>query len=397
MEPHFGHDFGNVRVHTDALAAESADAVDARAYTVGHDIVFGRNQYRPESKQGSALLAHELSHVVHARDDAHDPHPVLRRAAKSAKTWAGTYVADPYDAEREEGHNGIVVGYGAEIKITFKADPVVDASQIAFVQSARSVKDGTPFNKFGGNEQERKTAESRSIPAGKSEAGVHIDQSPRSRSPLYGTYPQSQKTTLSDTEPVPDQTKIGWHYTDSNGKLINEDAWMHDRPSLNTGDLYTPFEQTGEWSQRFETAALAISGVQAGTYYGSVQWGWSKSPSDGNPRLVDFTTRSSAQPSPAFLEAARLWNASRTSEGAPSIKLPVDGLQTASENTPLWDSPDGKKKIATLPKGTPLAQVSMREIPMLSRQFWLWARVVVTSGRHARKTGWVREADLLRP
>jgi outer membrane protein OmpA-like peptidoglycan-associated protein len=63
MEPRFGQDFSQVRVHTDAKAADSADAVNAHAYTVGSDIVFGPGQYstHPSSRH---LLAHELTHVV---------------------------------------------------------------------------------------------------------------------------------------------------------------------------------------------------------------------------------------------------------------------------------------------------------------------------------------------
>ncbi len=64
MEPRFGHDFSGVRVHTDARAAESARAVNALAYTVGRDVVFGTGQYVPETMAGKRLLAHELTHVV---------------------------------------------------------------------------------------------------------------------------------------------------------------------------------------------------------------------------------------------------------------------------------------------------------------------------------------------
>lgn len=64
MEPRFGHDFGNVRVHTDAKAAESARAVNVLAYTVGRDVVFGAGQYQPEASEGRRLLAHELTHVM---------------------------------------------------------------------------------------------------------------------------------------------------------------------------------------------------------------------------------------------------------------------------------------------------------------------------------------------
>jgi hypothetical protein len=64
MEPRLGCDFNQVRVHTDAKAAESAKAVNALAYTVGQDIVFGAAQFQPGRRAGRRLLAHELSHVA---------------------------------------------------------------------------------------------------------------------------------------------------------------------------------------------------------------------------------------------------------------------------------------------------------------------------------------------
>lgn len=64
LEPRFGHDFGKVRVHTDAQAAESARAVNALAYTVGQSIVFGAGQFRPASSEGQHLIAHELAHTI---------------------------------------------------------------------------------------------------------------------------------------------------------------------------------------------------------------------------------------------------------------------------------------------------------------------------------------------
>jgi outer membrane protein OmpA-like peptidoglycan-associated protein len=57
-------DFGSVRAHTDGMAAESAKAVGARAYTVGNSIVFGTKEYAPASHDGQRLIAHELAHVV---------------------------------------------------------------------------------------------------------------------------------------------------------------------------------------------------------------------------------------------------------------------------------------------------------------------------------------------
>jgi uncharacterized protein DUF4157 len=64
METRFGHDFGQVRVHTDAEAAGSARAIRAQAYTFGSHIVMGAGRYQPGTPAGSRLLAHELTHVV---------------------------------------------------------------------------------------------------------------------------------------------------------------------------------------------------------------------------------------------------------------------------------------------------------------------------------------------
>jgi Domain of unknown function (DUF4157) len=64
MESRFGHDFSQVRVHTNGKAAESAQVVNSLAYTVGKDVVFRAGQYTPKTTRGQRLLAHELTHVV---------------------------------------------------------------------------------------------------------------------------------------------------------------------------------------------------------------------------------------------------------------------------------------------------------------------------------------------
>jgi len=64
FEPRFGRGFSDVCVHVGAEAAASARAVNALAYTVGHDVVFGENHYGPRSPEGKRLLAHELAHVA---------------------------------------------------------------------------------------------------------------------------------------------------------------------------------------------------------------------------------------------------------------------------------------------------------------------------------------------
>jgi len=67
MESRFNQDFGHVRIHTGPTASESAQELQARAYTADRDIVFGSGQYAPETSAGKKLLAHELTHVIQQR------------------------------------------------------------------------------------------------------------------------------------------------------------------------------------------------------------------------------------------------------------------------------------------------------------------------------------------
>ena len=103
MGARYGHDFSRVRVHTDARAAASAEAVGALAYAVGRDIVFGAGRYAPASPDGQALIAHELAHVVQQRDAgalpgrlpiAAESGPEEREAARAAaRPAAGSRVS----------------------------------------------------------------------------------------------------------------------------------------------------------------------------------------------------------------------------------------------------------------------------------------------------------------
>jgi hypothetical protein len=92
MEPGFGVDFSQVRVHTDLPATKSAKALGARAFTLGDDIVFGAGQYVPGSQATQQLLAHELAHVVQQREGrggSHGEAPFIQRQAESPSVDAG--------------------------------------------------------------------------------------------------------------------------------------------------------------------------------------------------------------------------------------------------------------------------------------------------------------------
>lgn len=73
MGQRFGHDFSQVRVHTGTLASQSAHELDAQAYTVGHNVVFGAGRYAPHTSAGRSLVAHELAHTLQQHVGAHAP------------------------------------------------------------------------------------------------------------------------------------------------------------------------------------------------------------------------------------------------------------------------------------------------------------------------------------
>lgn len=108
MESRMGHDFGDVRVHTDAAASASAKSVGAHAYTVGNNVVFQRDAYDPSSQAGRTTLAHELTHVVQQRSGPVDGTP----------TGGGVSVSDPGDRfERAASDNAErVMGESAPVQ-----------------------------------------------------------------------------------------------------------------------------------------------------------------------------------------------------------------------------------------------------------------------------------------
>lgn len=125
FEPRFGRDFDNVRIHADARAADSAAAVGASAYTVGRDVVFGRDRYSPHSISGRHLLAHELAHVIQQESGAAS---TLRRAPCLRGSDCKFIPGDPgrfgerVDAPPKKGEFKLTFGH-AEILTPDPSDP----------------------------------------------------------------------------------------------------------------------------------------------------------------------------------------------------------------------------------------------------------------------------------
>jgi hypothetical protein len=92
LEPRFGHDFSQVRIHTDPDAALSATAIHARAFAVGHHVVFNAGYFSPHTDSGKSLLVHELTHVVQQSDHA----KTLQRSPVATNPWRSDVRAARY-------------------------------------------------------------------------------------------------------------------------------------------------------------------------------------------------------------------------------------------------------------------------------------------------------------
>ncbi|MGH9129850.1 MAG: DUF4157 domain-containing protein [Acidimicrobiales bacterium] len=118
MEDSFGQDFSDVRVHTDAKAADSAASVGAKAYTVGADIVLGSAQANPASPTWQRTLAHELTHVVQQRSGPVDGSPAP----------GGIKLSDPSDRFEREAERVADRVMAGSAGLTESAGPGVDVA-----------------------------------------------------------------------------------------------------------------------------------------------------------------------------------------------------------------------------------------------------------------------------
>ncbi len=117
MEQRFGYDFSKVQVHSGTAAELSAQDLNALAYTVGPDIVFGAYQFAPETLEGRLLIAHELAHVVQQSE--------FIRPYRDSNAWKfGTY-------DDKIGEGRLIEG-SFDIKRDKKTKPWIELITIEF-------------------------------------------------------------------------------------------------------------------------------------------------------------------------------------------------------------------------------------------------------------------------
>ncbi len=344
MESRFGYDFSNVRIHTDIKAKNSAKSISAQAYTIGNDIVFDNDYYKPNTFEGQRLLAHELTHVVQ-QSNMKESSPIIRR--KKLRTLGGEWEDTKYVTIKDNSKNP-PQPQKLEIELKFTPQPPVDASKIGMIQIVRSIENGHLVY--------RDNVEKRSIdrwkpnrrPDGSKEddpdAGFHIDtpeinlsepgvreskdpeDKAERKSPMYQSGGSLKDDTLATTPVITNPLMKPPEYRGVYGERFTDKTGFHMIPAklIDEPDIFKS-KITGKLSDNsskiFETAALAFEGKQAGTTYGSVQWGWTID-EKGNFHQLELAVKRMGIPSETFRRAAEIWNNSKTPSGKDVFKIP---------------------------------------------------------------------------
>ncbi len=435
MERRLGHDFAHVRVHTDERAIASARAVGALAYTVGASIVFDRGRYAPREAAGRGLLAHELVHTIQqsgkaapsgdeqlrvepsasgGEDEAREiaalaaPQRSYQSTAlqlrsrlrsitpvgtailqRAVTTSGGDWEADNYSAVQDVDGSGnptpAVQGVrGADVTIKFKPNNDVNAERLGLTQSVQSYVGGALSLTPAAATRAIPAADAKGINTGKGETdeGTAIDRASGYNNPIYPVQSAASKS-LADKNTSAGWGQIGWHYMDKANKLHHQDATLIDKPRRSGASK--------DSRQIFEVTALATKGVQAGTYYGSVRWGWR---TVGSAKLtkIDLQKISDGVPSSTFVKAAGIWDKGKSSTGAANVKLGAPEIMVTIAPVTLTPKAVVMLPIA-LPFGTRLQIISGFHPPFLRNT----GTVKVVDGPHTGIIGDISESGSFIP
>jgi hypothetical protein len=320
FERRLGQDLGAVRVQEAPRAAEAARALGAAAFTLGPDIAFAPGRYAPDSPSGRRVLAHELAHVAQQGGGA----PALGLGAAPlgvqclVETLGGTWTTEAYRLVEHAGAHAGCTMQG----LKFTPNARVDATRIGLVQRVTAYRGGAPSYR-------PPSAEARAVPTGQGALRSWIDRE-RHATPLYGMSapPAGGGARAPTVAPPPHDARErslaasapqasiqwGWRYRDGAHGLQMHPAVIDDTPRL--------LGHGPDSGQVFETTALAVEGVQAGTYYGSVRWGW-RSDAANRPSLEPLAVVGIGAPSSLFGRAAEAWNTAPGSGRAGNLQLPV--------------------------------------------------------------------------
>jgi hypothetical protein len=268
-------------------------------------------------------------------------------------TFGGDWEAKNYSLQSSGNSRG------ANIELHFNPGSGVDATQIGLIQTAKAINNGK-VTYIGDPTREThgiKGADAIELDSTTKETdeGTHIDQLGQFANPLYATGATNPGDTLDTTATNSQWGQHGWRYMGSGGKQEHQEAILKDTPAQ--------ANVAKDSSNIFEVAAVALSGTQKGTFYGSVRWGW-KTDATGNHTQVPFEVVSQGVPSSSFLKAGEMWNKGKTSAGNNTIDMPLVDVKVANDSFTPFEPADAKVCYAPIVKGTRLQVITPWRIPM---------------------------------
>jgi hypothetical protein len=273
-------------------------------------------------------------------------------AGSGPSTFGGDWEAKNYNLQSSGTRRG------ANIELHFNPGNGVDATQIGLIQTAKAINNGK-VTYIGDPTREThgiKSGDAKEIDSATKETdeGTHIDQLGQFANPLYATGATNPGDTLETTPTNPQWGQHGWRYVGAGGKVVHQEAILKDTP--------TQPDVAKDSSNVFEVAAVALSGTQKGTYFGSVRWGW-RTDAAGVHSKVPLEVVSQGVPTSSFLKAGELWNSGKTSAGADTIDMPIIDVKIAGDSFTPYDA-DPQSCLAPISKGTRLQVVTPWRIPL---------------------------------
>jgi hypothetical protein len=218
------------------------------------------------------------------------------------RTFGGVWTAQLYDV-----NPGVkdITARGAKMELIFTPAYPADATVIVLVQSVKAIKNEMPY--FLEDDKVSYAKEQSEVIKARSGQGFSIDHKAWSQSFAYASVPSS----LIDLE-----NGAGTHGCRFQGK----NGWNVQPATLNDYPHIRGVKSTS--GQYFETTALAIEGNDAGTYYGSVRWGWEAKNGSPDIELMPFEVGSYGSATPHFQKSVTLWNKTKTIEEEEPFPLP---------------------------------------------------------------------------
>ena len=311
------------------------------------------------------------------------PARLLRaKLARAVTTSGGDWDTEQYELKQDDDGSGNAVDpavgvRGLDIKLKFSPNASVDAELLGLTQSVQGFIGGAPSLTPSAATRAIPSADAQPLNTGPGETdeGTAIDRAGAYNNPIYGVA-TTPSAGLTDTNYRPGIAQEGFNYTDAAGTAQKKDAKLYDTPRRSGA--------AKDARHIFETTALATKGTQAGTYYGSVRWGW-RTDAAGNHTKIDLAVISEGVPSSTFMKAAEIWNKGKSSAGAANVQLPTVDVKVTTGPVTL-KPPVPMVDIALLP-GTRLQVITEWVAPLLA------GTVKVVDGPHTNVTGEVDAAE----